>query len=247
MNFVALISGGKDSIYSLTKCIEEGHKLVCLANLHPPENVSELDSYMYQSVGAEIITTIAEALDKPLLRQEIKGKPVELGLGYAKTESDEVEDLYLLLAKVKEAYPEIQAVSSGAIKSTYQKNRVEEVCSRLGLVSLAPLWDRDQKELITEMAEHNLEAILVRICSWGLKLNHLGKSIIELKDYLISLQDKYDVHCCGEGGEFESIVINCPIYKKRIVIEEAEKVVEMENDLQLRARLVFKNFRLEDK
>jgi diphthine-ammonia ligase len=247
MNFVALISGGKDSIYALTKCVESGHKLICLANLYPPANISELDSYMYQSVGAEIIETIASALEYPLVRGEITGKPVELGLGYQKTPNDEVEDLFELLKKVKDAYPEVQAVSSGAIKSTYQKNRVEEICGRLGLVSLAPLWDREPKALITEMAEHKLEGILVRICSWGLKKNHLGKSIVELKDYLISLQDKYDVHCCGEGGEFETIVVDCPMYKRRIIIEEAETIIEMENDLQLRARLFLKKFKLQEK
>ena len=38
---------------------------------------------------------------------------------YQKTENDEVEDLYNLLKEVKEKYPEIKGVSSGAIKSTY--------------------------------------------------------------------------------------------------------------------------------
>lgn len=37
MKFVALVSGGKDSLYSIYKCLQYGHELVCIANLHPEE------------------------------------------------------------------------------------------------------------------------------------------------------------------------------------------------------------------
>lgn len=54
MKVVALISGGKDSCYNLMCCQQHGHEIVALANLFPPaEGARELDSYMYQSVGAE--------------------------------------------------------------------------------------------------------------------------------------------------------------------------------------------------
>jgi Predicted ATPases of PP-loop superfamily len=80
MKFVALISGGKDSIFNIMKCIENGHELVALVNLHPKSksltiNIhkkalgTELDSYMYQSVGSENIEKIAECLGKPLFRR----------------------------------------------------------------------------------------------------------------------------------------------------------------------------------
>ena len=35
MKFVALISGGKDSIFNIIKCIEKGHELILLINLYP--------------------------------------------------------------------------------------------------------------------------------------------------------------------------------------------------------------------
>ena len=56
---------------------------------------------------------------------------------------DEVEDLFELLSMVKEQYPDVQAVASGAILSNYQRLRVENVCQRLGLISLAYLWNRN--------------------------------------------------------------------------------------------------------
>ena len=69
---LALISGGKDSIFNIIKCVQAGHTIVALANLYPPEMGQEIDSYMYQSVGGHLIENIAEALDKPLYRKYSK-------------------------------------------------------------------------------------------------------------------------------------------------------------------------------
>lgn len=237
MKFVALISGGKDSVYAAMQCVSQGHELICLANLRPPLDFQELNSYMYQSAGAEMIESIAECIDKPLIRRTIVGKPVELGLDYKQTTNDEVEDLFELLKEVKFRFPEVTAVSSGAILSTYQKNRVEAVCGRLGLVSLAPLWKRDQEGLLTEMVSSGVNAVLVRVATYGLYERHLGKSIGELHDYLIGLQKKHDCHCCGEGGEFESLVLDSPLYRKRIELTETSVVVESKNELLFSGRL----------
>ena len=69
LNVLALISGGKDSIFNILKCQQAGHTIVALANLYPSEMGKEIDSYMYQSVGGHLIENIAEALDKPLYRK----------------------------------------------------------------------------------------------------------------------------------------------------------------------------------
>lgn len=102
MKIVGLISGGKDSIFNLVKCVQLGYEIVALANLYPVDT-DELDSYMYQSVGHEMIDIIAEAMQKPLYRRAIKGKPkvVELEYGQNIDQEDEVEDLYELLKTVK--------------------------------------------------------------------------------------------------------------------------------------------------
>ena len=71
------------------------------------------------------------------------------------TPDDEVEDLFVLLSEVKRQIPSITAVSSGAIASDYQRLRVESICSRLGLVSLAFLWKQDQTLLLQEMVSQS--------------------------------------------------------------------------------------------
>lgn len=102
MRFVALVSGGKDSVFSLGKCLAHGHELVCLANLYPPDTgPEELDSFMFQSAGATALEALAECLGVPLLRAPLRGRSGHQGLHYAVTEGDEVEDLYELLRHVK--------------------------------------------------------------------------------------------------------------------------------------------------
>ena len=67
---LALISGGKDSTYAMVKCVEHGHTIVALGNLHPPDTSGEeMDSYMYQTVGHCQIGAIARAMDLPLFRR----------------------------------------------------------------------------------------------------------------------------------------------------------------------------------
>jgi diphthine-ammonia ligase len=73
MKFFALLSGGKDSCYNIIKSIEYGHELVCLANLSPERCDDELNSYMYQTAGHNIVPTIAECFGVPLFRRTITG------------------------------------------------------------------------------------------------------------------------------------------------------------------------------
>lgn len=138
---------------------------------------------------------------------------------YAKgSDQDEVEDLFLLLKEVKEQYPEVQAVASGAIFSNYQRLRVESICQRLGLISLAYLWLQEQGPLLEEMVRCNMEAQLVKVCSMGLKPEHLGKTIQELQPHFTSLTQKFDFNVCGEGGEYETAVFDCPLFKKHKIV-----------------------------
>ena len=126
-NVVALVSGGKDSCYSMQQCVNYGHKLIAIANLQPIENTDEMDSYMFQTVGWNVISAYAECLGLPIYKKIIRGQPVEQNLTYNRTIDDEVEDLFVLLSDVKKNHPEITAVCSGAILSDYQRLRVENV------------------------------------------------------------------------------------------------------------------------
>ncbi|KAM9924937.1 hypothetical protein OXX80_011057 [Metschnikowia pulcherrima] len=227
MKFVALISGGKDSFYNIMQCMKNGHELQALANLHPSDlNVDELDSFMFQTVGHDVIEYYRQCVDEdvPLYRRAITGGSTNVSLEYEITANDEIEDLYELLKEVKTSHPDVEGVSCGAILSHYQRTRVENVCERLGLTCLAYLWQSDQPQLMKEMCESGLEAILVKVAAIGLSEKHLGKSLSEMLPILTKLNAMYDVHVCGEGGEFETLVLDAPFFKRKLQVKNSNVI-----------------------
>lgn len=228
MRVVGLLSGGKDSLYNLFLATKEGHETVAIANLKPPaqRESDELDSYMYQTVGHQAIDLIAEALELPLFRSDITGTSVDKNLDYRQaSENDEVEQLFQLLKDIREKHRiEFDAVSVGAIASSYQKSRVEHICQRLNLQMLAYLWNQDQDELLQNMIDNQFDAILIKVACMGLDKQHIGTSIKQMQTFLRKLHDQYQTNVCGEGGEYETLVLDCPLYKKRLVINSSDIV-----------------------
>lgn len=108
MKVIALISGGKDSIYNIIQCINNGHQVVCLGHIARPEDKGgkfltqiEMDCYMYQTVGSEVIDAIAQCLQLPIYKKTLSLKPVNLNMEYEETSNDEVEDLFVLIRDIK--------------------------------------------------------------------------------------------------------------------------------------------------
>ncbi|KAI1795151.1 hypothetical protein LXA43DRAFT_1110751 [Ganoderma leucocontextum] len=248
MKYVALLSGGKDSCYNLSHCAKNGHELVAAASLGPEQGKEELDSYLYQTVGQDAIEFVARALDVPLYRRVITGAAVDQGGEYGGRDpsksggipGDETEDLYELLLTVKTHHPEVLGVSVGAILSNYQRVRVEHVCRRLGLTPLCYLWQRDQEELLAEMIGAGMAAILIKVAGIGLTTKHLGKTLAQIQPTLVKLNSLYGSHVCGEGGEYETLTLDSPMFKYRINLDEVETVVHSDNDFATVAYLRIK-------
>ncbi|XP_011080570.1 diphthine--ammonia ligase isoform X1 [Sesamum indicum] len=234
MKVVALVSGGKDSCYAMMKCQEYGHEIVALANLMPVDEAQdELDSYMYQTVGHQIVVSYAQCMGIPLFRRRIQGSTRHHSLSYNVTPGDEVEDMFILLKEVKRQIPSVAAVSSGAIASDYQRLRVESVCSRLGLVSLAYLWKQDQSLLLQQMIRSGIVAIIVKVAAIGLDPSkHLGKEITHVEVHLHKLKELYGINVCGEGGEYETLTLDCPLFKNaRIVLDKFQVVLHSSDQI----------------
>lgn len=233
MKTVALLSGGKDSLFNMFLATKEGHEIVAIANLKPHSSEKdELDSYMYQTVGHQAIELIAKALNKPLFRADITQTAKIKDLSYIEPSdgNDEVEQLYNLLKQMKDKHGvDFSAVCVGAIASSYQKSRVESICRRLDLTMLAYLWNDDQDKLLQRMIDNNFDAILIKVACLGLTKEHIGKSIKEMQNHLRHLHEVYGCNVCGEGGEYESLVLDCPLYEKRLRIEESDVICHSED------------------
>lgn len=68
-------------------------------------------------------------------------------------------------------------------------------CSRLGLVSLAYLWRRDQSELLQEMIDGGLEAVVIKVAALGLHPSkHLGMRLQEIQPHLLKMVNIVEGH-----------------------------------------------------
>jgi diphthine-ammonia ligase len=285
LSVIALISGGKDSFFSLLHCIRNGHKVIALGNLHPPilepthlagqdtssaDDENDLNSFMYQTVGHTVIPLYEEALGIPLYRQAITGTAVQTGTSYSHASimgsqdqssgEDETESLVPLLKRIIQAHPEANALSTGAILSTYQRTRIESVALRLGLTPLSFLWQypvlppATQISLLQDMQAAGLDARIIKVASGGLDEGFLWENVASMKGMarVERAMRRFgmvgDGAVLGEGGEFETLVVDGPrkLFKKRIVIEESDRRIVREGGgaawLQIKeARLVDKD------
>jgi diphthine-ammonia ligase len=226
MKVVALVSGGKDSCFTACEVVRRGHELVAMANLLPAdEHVEDVDSFMFQTAGHGLIELLAACVaPMPMYRRRMRGSSHSVEMQYAPDREDEVEDLYALLSHVKRCHPQVNAVCSGAILSNFQRLRVEHVCERLGMTSLCYLWEREQTGLLREMIDAGVEAVLVKVAAMGLvPSKHLGVSLGELFPLLKKLESEYGCSVCGEGGEYETFVLDCPLFVNRIELIATEK------------------------
>ena len=240
LNVIALISGGKDSFFSMLHCLHNNHRVIALANLYPsqPSEKSDLNSYMYQTVGHAVIPLYEHALSLPLYRRQISGSAINTERDYDPASSscapyeDETESLLLLLADIKKAHPEANAVCSGAIQSTYQRTRVESVAVRLGLVPLSYLWQYpclpiptpSEGGLLEDIAAVGLDARIVKVASGGIDENFLWGRLQDkhLRKKLQTNVARFGGSVLGEGGEYETLVVDGPsgIWKRRLEIRE---------------------------
>jgi len=137
----------------------------------------------------------------------------------------EVEDLKHLLATL-----DIEGVVSGAIASQYQKKRIDRICKELNLKCIAPLWQKNPLDLLKEIVKLNFETIIIGVYAYGFDQEWLGRKIDSPTiDALIELNKKYGISLVGEGGEYETLVLDAPIFKKRIKIIQKEKIWEKQS------------------
>ena len=223
-----LFSSGKDSTSAAYIMKKQNYELTCLITLRSHNQ----DSYMFQTAGTELVQLQAEAMGLPLVVQETAGKKEE-----------ELQDLEKALRKAKDEY-KIEGVVSGALFSTYQRDRIEKICDHLGLKIFSPLWHKPQEQHMKEIVQNGFEAIITAIAADGFDEQWLGRKIDEqmIAD-LEKLHGKNKINVGGEGGEFESLVLDCPLFMKRIKLIKTKKKMDSLHS----GRLIIEKARLVEK
>ena len=170
---------------------------------------------MFNLPAIDMVKLQAEAMEIPILIQETKGK-----------KEDELDDLKMVLEKAKIQY-QIEGIITGAVFSTYQRDRIERICDELGLKIFSPLWHKDQYQLLKELLINKFEVIFTSIAAEGLDESWLGEDITNERISLLKkLNETVGINMAFEGGEAESLVLNCPLFYKKIKIIKFKKEME---------------------
>jgi ABC transporter with metal-binding/Fe-S-binding domain ATP-binding protein len=198
MKVAVLFSGGKDSVYAAWLAKNEGHELSC-AIVIKSENQ---DSYMFHTPSISRVEVQAKAIEIPLILRETKGE-----------KEKELEDLEAAIVEAVEKYG-VEGVVTGAVGSVYQATRVQKICNELGLECFNPLWQKNQFELLSDLIKEKFEVVVSGVFAYPLDENFLGRKIDKkFVEEMRGLYEKYKISPAGEGGEFESFVLNCPLFK----------------------------------
>lgn len=210
-----LFSGGKDSMMACYEAIKNGDDIAYLLSMKSEND----ESYMFHVPNIHLTDLIAEAIDIPIIKAKTHG-----------IKEKELDDLKDSLSFLKDNG--VEAIYTGALFSVYQKSRIDKICEELGLKSIAPLWHVNEEEYMNRIIDLGFEIIISGVFAYGLDESWLGKKIDKnaIED-LKAINEKYGINIAFEGGEAETLAIDGPIFKKKIKIEEAEVIWNVDNGI----------------
>ncbi|MDA4129338.1 MAG: diphthine--ammonia ligase [Thaumarchaeota archaeon] len=205
-----LFSGGKDSTYTIAKLRDAGFSISCLITMLS-ENTS---SYMLHTPNIRLTELASQALQIPIVYGNTKG-----------AKEEELEEIKEVVLEAKQKYG-LEALASGGIASKYQKDRLSLIAEKTGLDSVNPLWGIDQKKYVSQIVNEGYRFIITSVSAAGLDEEWLGREIDHQSvKKLICISEKFGFNASLEGGEGETLVVDCPIYiHTRLKIVSAEKI-----------------------
>ena len=222
MKLGVLFSGGKDSTLAAFLAKKEGYEISCLISIISKNK----ESFMFHTPSISKVRDQANVMGLPLILQETEGeKEIEL------------KDLEKAIEKATDEFG-IEGLITGAVESVYQASRVQKICNKLEIECFNPLWQKDQFEILNDLIKNKFEVIISGAFAYPLGKDFLGKKIDKefIKEVGL-LNEKYKISPSGEGGEFETFVLNCPIFNKRLEVKSFEDFFEGENSWRREIKL----------
>ena len=202
MSYIASWSGGKDSCLACYKAILSGYDISSLVNFIS----KEYKRVSFHGSEAQIIQLQAEATDIPLLQKETTSD------GYEQEFKEAVGSLI----------PNgIKGMVFGDIYLQEHKEWVERVCGDLGIEAVEPLWGRNPEKILCDFIDAGFEAVIISAQAEFIGREWIGCQVD--RDFMQYLKDK-NIDLCGENGEYHTLVINGPIFNKRIEIIEGRTI-----------------------
>ncbi len=201
MRVAALLSGGKDSVAAVEVARGHGWDVPVGLRMVPQED----DSYMFHTPNLDVVEGVAACMDMELVTASATPDPVA-----------EVDELGRALASMAAEW-RLDGVISGALASEYQRTRIDRICHGLGLHSFAPLWHKDVATYMHHLAAA-YDVRFSRVAADGLDESWAGTRLDHGRlERLATMR----MHAAGEGGEYETLVLDAPHFSQRIVVDEA--------------------------
>lgn len=211
MKLGILLSGGKDSVYA-AYLSSKNNEITCAITIKSLNK----ESYMFHTPNIDLVKYQTDSMDIPLIIAETQG-----------VKEEELLDLKKAIAEAKEKY-KLEGIVTGAVASVYQAERIQKICDELNLKCLNPLWQINQIKLLEELLKNKFEVIIGGVFAYPFDETLLGKFIDkDIINMLKRMEEKYKINPAGEGGEIETFVTDCPLFKKKIKILKAN--IEFEN------------------
>ncbi|MBM2818405.1 MAG: ATP-binding protein [Nitrosarchaeum sp.] len=210
MKLAALFSGGKDSMYSIFLAKKQGHEINCLLTVFPKSD----ESHLLHHPNLEWTHLQSQSMQIPQLTIRSKSDETD----------DEIIALEKILTKAIDEY-QIDGIVHGGIKSQFQKEKFENLCDKLNLKSVSPVWNHEPLEYMYELTSSNFIFLITSVSSGGLDDSWLGKKITKNDvGVLYNLSQKFGFNLNFEGGEAETFVVDCPLFLHTIKINQERKI-----------------------
>lgn len=209
MNKTALISswsGGKDSCLACYKAMQHGYEVKYLLNFVS----KEYKRCCFHGIPRDLLKFQAELVGIPLVQKEVTADMQE----YEKEFKQAVLELKT---------QGIEKMVFGDIYLDEHKDWVERVCKDVGVEPLEPLWDNKPQDIIKEFVESGFKSIVVSAQADKFDSDFIGRLIDN--DFGKELVSR-NICPCGENGEFHTFVVDGPLFKRGIKIQESEVILK---------------------
>jgi diphthine-ammonia ligase len=202
MSYISSWSGGKDSCLAAYLALGQGYNISHLVNFIS----QEFKRVSFHGTEARLIQLQSQAVGIPLLQKLTTWE------GYEQEFKEAVRSLL----------PQgIKGMVFGDIYLDEHKEWVERVCGELGIAAIEPLWEKSTEKIFTDFIEAGFEAVIVSAQAELIDEGWVGQ---RLDRKFLSYLKTRDVDLCGEKGEYHTLVVNGPLFKRRIEIVESRTI-----------------------
>ncbi|MBI4452109.1 diphthine--ammonia ligase [Candidatus Woesearchaeota archaeon] len=229
MDVAVLYSGGKDSTFAIQHAKEKGWDIKYLISVKPTRK----DCFLYHFATVEQTKELAKMLQIPHFYVKCRiADPVR--------EADIVREII----EKNQSRMKVDAVVLGGtgLQETQLKS-IQNALSPLKVDAFAAHAGEDHDLVMEQMLEKGYEILITQIASDGLK-DWLGKKIT--KENFTQLKKdsvKYGFHIGFEGGYADTLVTDCPLFSKKLVVDDMSIIF----DDNYCGHVVVNKYRMEDK